>query len=97
MGGHSHSGGGKNGGSGTLSQSEMLSEMAAAIPDILSIFTGQAAKKYPVQMAYKIEEIPSLRRKDAKRIKIIYGPYALRAADVCQNVLTEDSFKLTKK
>jgi hypothetical protein len=49
---------------------------------VLSIFNGQASKKYPAQKAYKIEEIPSIRRKDAKRIKITYGPYALRAANV---------------
>jgi hypothetical protein len=90
-GGHSHGGGGK-----AKSQSETLTEMAAAIPDILSIFTGGAAKKYPVTKAYKIEEVPPLRRKDAKRLKIIYGPYTLRAANVCLNGLTEEYIILTE-
>jgi hypothetical protein len=82
MGGHSH--GGKSGGTGAVSQMDQLRDMAAAIPDMMSIFSGSAGKKYPAQKAYKIEEIPPLRRKDAKRIKITYGPYTLRAANVSQ-------------
>lgn len=85
-GGHAHGGGGKPGALGAPSQLEMLWELATSIPDVISIFNGQAGKKYPVKKAYKIEEIPSLRRKDAKRIKITYGPYALRPANVCRIV-----------
>jgi hypothetical protein len=88
-GGHSHASGGK-----AKTQSESLAEMAAAIPDILSIFTGGAAKKYPVTKAYKIEEVPPRRRKDAKRIKIIYGPYTLRAANVCHNDAAKEFIEL---
>jgi hypothetical protein len=90
-GGHSHGGGAK-----AKTQSESLVEMAATIPDILSIFTGGAAKKYPVTKAYKIEEVPPLRRKDAKRIKIIYGPYTLRAANVCHEDIAKQCIELTE-
>jgi hypothetical protein len=63
---------------------DQLRDMAAAIPDMMSIFNGKAGQRYPAQKAYKIEAIPPLRRKDAKRIKITYGPYLLRAANVSQ-------------
>jgi hypothetical protein len=35
----------------------------------------------PKQKAFKIEEIPAV-NEGAKRLKIIYGPYKLRAANV---------------
>jgi hypothetical protein len=73
----------------------MFSELAASIPDILSIFNGQAAKRFPTQKAYRIEEIASVRRKNAKRIRITYGPYALRAANVCQTAAHVGLTKLT--
>jgi len=80
-GGHSHGGDAKTGGA-ALSQTDMMWELIGSLPDAISIFTGQAAKKYPARKAYKIEEIPPQRRKDAKRIKVTYGPYTLRAANV---------------
>ena len=78
MGGHSH---GKSE-AGAVSQADQLRDMISALPDIISIFSGKAGKRFPAQKAYKIEQIPPLRRKDAKRIKITYGPYTLRAANV---------------
>jgi hypothetical protein len=78
MGAHSH---GKSG-AGAVSQMDQLRDMISALPDMISIFNGKAGKMYPAQRAYKIEQIPPLRRKEAKRIKITYGPYTLRAANV---------------
>jgi hypothetical protein len=72
----------------------MFWELASSLPDMLSIFNGQAGKKYPAQKAYRIEEIPSLRHKNTKRIKIIYRLYTLRAANVCLIILAEKLFKL---
>jgi hypothetical protein len=86
-GGHAHGAAGKAG--GAISQADMFWEMAASLPDMMSIFNGQAGKKFPAKKAYKIEQVPSLRRKEAKRVKITYGPYTLRAANVSQIALTE--------
>jgi len=44
---------------------------------------GFAAMMKPdVRKAYKVEEIPPQKYKDAKRIRITYGPYKVRASSV---------------
>jgi hypothetical protein len=90
MGSHSH--GGKSG--SVVSQADQLKDMLAALPDMMSIFNGKAGKRYPAQTAFKIENMTPLRRKEAKRIKITYGPYKLRAANVSLRV---SSMWLTEK
>jgi hypothetical protein len=79
MGGHSH--GGKSGGTG-VNQLNQLKDILGSIPDMMSIFSGKSSKRFPAQKAYKIEQLQPVRRKDAKRIKITYGPFTLRAANV---------------
>lgn len=78
MGGHTH--GGKSGGPG-VSQLDQMRDMMGSLPDMMSIFSGKAGPRYPAQKAYRVEQLQPLRRQGAKRIKITYGPFTLRAAN----------------
>jgi hypothetical protein len=45
--------------------------------------------KPDVRKAYKVEQIPPQKYKDAKRIKITYGPYKIRATSVGSTLVTD--------
>jgi hypothetical protein len=51
-------------------------------PGVMTYLGGLAAKSMPATKAAIIEEIPSILRKDAKRIRVTYGPYTIKGAKV---------------
>jgi hypothetical protein len=52
-------------------------------PNFLSGAAGLMTQFLQSQKAMKIEEIPPLVRKDAKRVRMTYGPFKLRGRQVC--------------
>jgi hypothetical protein len=59
----------------------MSSIQAAVMPRVsglMSTFGPLAVKFLQSQKALKIEEIPPVLRKEAKRVRLTYGPYKLR-------------------
>ncbi len=51
-------------------------------PGLFSTLGGLMVKSLQAQEATSIEEIPTLIRKDAKRLRITYGPFKLRGREV---------------
>jgi hypothetical protein len=49
---------------------------------LMSSFGPLMAKFLQPKKAMKIEEIPSLVRKDAKRVRMTYGPFKLKGREV---------------
>lgn len=60
-------------------------------PSLFSAMGSLAGTFLPSQKAFKIEEIPPILRKDAKRLKFIYGPYKLKPKGVSQTHTTHPS------
>jgi hypothetical protein len=64
----------------------MVSSVQAAImPKMMPLMKSMgplAVKFLQTQQAASIEEIPPILRKDAKRVRITYGPYKLKGAAV---------------
>jgi hypothetical protein len=56
--------------------------MQSLPPGFISSLSGLAAKYMPTTKAATIEEIPPILRKDAKRIRVTYGPYNIKGAKV---------------
>jgi hypothetical protein len=48
----------------------------------MNSFGNFALKNMPKTKAATVEEIPPILRKDAKRIRITYGPYNIKGAKV---------------
>jgi hypothetical protein len=48
----------------------------------MSYLGDLALKSMPTTKAATIEEIPPILRKDAKRIRVTYGPYNIKGAKV---------------
>jgi hypothetical protein len=77
QGGHGHGGDTSNGflaGLGSLMQS--------ISPALMPYLADLAAKSTPSTKAATIEDITPILRKDAKRIRITYGPYSIKGAKV---------------
>ena len=56
--------------------------MQSLTPGVMSSLAGLALKSMPTTKAATVEEIPPILRKDAKRIRVTYGPYNIKGAKV---------------
>jgi hypothetical protein len=56
--------------------------MGSIPPGLLSGVGGLMTRFLQSQKAMKIEEIPAIIRKDAKRIRLTYGPFKLKGRQV---------------
>jgi hypothetical protein len=64
---------------------EGLASLAQSLippPELMSSFASLATKFMATTKATTIEDISPVLRKDAKRIRITYGPYKIKGADV---------------
>jgi hypothetical protein len=73
-------------GHGGDATSEWLSGLGSFMQNLpasaMSSLSGPALKSMPTTTASTIEEISPILRKDAKRIRITYGPYNIKGAKV---------------
>jgi hypothetical protein len=56
--------------------------MESLAPGVMSYLADLTLKNMPITKAATIEEIPPILRKDAKRIRVTYGPYNIKGAKV---------------
>ena len=56
--------------------------MQGITPGAMTFLGDLAMKNMPSTKAATIEEIPPILRKDAKRIRVTYGPYKIKGAKV---------------
>jgi hypothetical protein len=71
--------------------SNIMSGIQAAImpkaSDLMSTFGTLAVKMLSPQRALKIEDIPPVLRKEAKRVRLTYGPYRLKGQSSVRKLL----------
>jgi hypothetical protein len=79
QGGHGHGGDANN---ELLEGLASLTQSLIPPPEFMSSLGGLALKFMPTTKAATIEEIPPVLRNDAKRIRITYGPYKIKGANV---------------
>jgi hypothetical protein len=77
QGGHSHGGDANN-----ESLAGVGSFMQGLTSGMMPYLADLALKNMPKTKAATIEEIPPILRKDAKRIRVTYGPYSIKGAKV---------------
>jgi hypothetical protein len=72
---------------GGLDLGAIMGKLPKMSPSVMASLGSIAVKFLQSQKAFKIEEIPSVLRKDAKRVRLTYGPYKLRASNVTQLIM----------
>ena len=60
----------------------MMAKMNSAMEKVMPKMAANAHRVIQSQQAMKIEQIPPLVNKDAKRVRLTYGPYVLKGRKV---------------
>jgi hypothetical protein len=74
---------------------KLQTSLRPKIGPMMEKFAPFAVSLLATQKAFKVEEIPPVLRKDAKRVRLTYGPYILKGAQVRRFGILHKSSQLT--
>jgi hypothetical protein len=67
---------------GKIDLASIMATYGPMMESMMPKIAGSAHRFLQSQQAMKIEQIPPVTRKDAKRVRLTYGPYVLRGRKV---------------
>ena len=67
---------------GNIDLGGMMAKINSQMEKVMPKMAANAHRVMQSQQAMKIEQIPPLVRKDAKRVRLTYGPYVLKGRKV---------------